>query len=61
MEHIRKHLKGLADVNAVTVSGSTLQIKGRAAPGEDARRLTAILRSMPLLRGFTIEPHFSML
>jgi osmotically-inducible protein OsmY len=55
---IRRHVGELAHVDRVRVRGDILEIQGTLPDGEDPNRLQAILRSMPLLRDFRLEPSF---
>jgi hypothetical protein len=55
---IRRHIGELAHVDRVRVRGDILVIQGTRPTGEDPNRLHAILRSMPLLRDFRLEPTF---
>jgi hypothetical protein len=55
---IRRHVGELAHVDRVRVRGDILEIKGTRSTDEDSNRLQAILRSMPLLREFRLEPTF---
>ncbi len=55
---IRRHVGELAHVDRVRVRGDTLEIQGTLPDGDDPNRLQAILRSMPLLRDFRLEPVF---
>ncbi len=55
---IRRHVGELAHVDRVRVRGDILEIQGTLPNGEDPNRLQAILRSMPLLRDFRLEPSF---
>jgi len=55
---IRRHVGELAHVDRVRVRGDILEIQGTLPNGEDPNRLQAILRSMPLLRDFRLEPVF---
>ncbi|MBV8311954.1 MAG: BON domain-containing protein, partial [Planctomycetaceae bacterium] len=55
---IRRHVGELAHVDRVRVRGDILEIQGTLPDGEDPNRLQAILRSMPLLRDFRLEPVF---
>ena len=55
---IRRHVGELAHVDRVRVRGDILEIQGTLPDGEDPNRLQAILRSMPLLRDFRLEPIF---
>ena len=55
---IRRHVGELAHVDRVRVRGDILEIQGTLPDGDDPNRLQAILRSMPLLRDFRLEPVF---
>jgi len=55
---IRRHVGELAHVDRVRVRGDILEIQGTLPDGEDPNRVQAILRSMPLLRDFRLEPVF---
>jgi BON domain len=55
---IRRHIGEHAHVDRVRVRGDILEIQGTLPTGEDPNRLQAILRSMPLLREFRLEPVF---
>lgn len=55
---IRRHVGDLAHVDRVRVRGDILEIQGTIPAGEEPNRLQAILRSMPLLRDFRLEPAF---
>ena len=55
---VRRHVGELAHVDRVRVRGDILEIQGTLPDGEDPNRLQAILRSMPLLRDFRLEPSF---
>lgn len=60
---IRRQIGDLAHVNRVRVQGDSLDLKGSLDREEDRPRFDAIIRSMPILRGFRInaemavEPH----
>jgi hypothetical protein len=55
---IRRHLGDLAHVDRLRVMGDLVEIRGTLLHGEDQNRAQAILRSMPLLRDFRLEPVF---
>jgi osmotically-inducible protein OsmY len=55
---LRKHLGDIAHVDQVRVRGDVVEIRGTLARDEDRPRLDAILQSMPVLRGFRLEPTF---
>ncbi len=54
---IRRNVGDLAHVDRVRVLGDAVEIKGTLVHAEDRPRLDAILRSIPVLRGFRVEPH----
>jgi hypothetical protein len=56
---IRRHLGDLAHVDRIRVRGDVIEIRGSLRRAEDQNRLQAILRSIPLLRDFRLEPVFS--
>jgi BON domain len=53
---IRRHLGEIAHVDVVRVRGDVVEIRGTVADPQDQERVKAILRSMPLLRDFRLEP-----
>ncbi len=55
---IRRQFGDQAHVDRVRLSGGALEVEGTLARAEDAARIEAILRSMPVLRGFKLEPQF---
>jgi hypothetical protein len=55
---IRRNIGDLAHIDRVRVVGDTIELRGTLVHGEDRPRLDAILRSIAVLRGFRIEPHF---
>jgi osmotically-inducible protein OsmY len=57
---VRRQLGDLAHVDQVRLLGDTLEIRGTLLRDEDRPRLAAILRSMPVLRGFRVEPTFQV-
>lgn len=52
---IRRQVADKAHVDRIRVVGDRLELKGTVPSPEDKPRVEAILRSMPLLRGFQIE------
>jgi hypothetical protein len=58
LAQIRRQVGDLAHVDTVHVRGDTLEIRGTVARAEDTPRVEATLRSIPLLRGFRLEPDF---
>jgi osmotically-inducible protein OsmY len=55
---VSRQLGDQAHVDRVRVRGDLLEVKGTVAVPADRPRVEAILRSMPLLRGFRVEPDF---
>ena len=57
---IRRQVGDIAHVDTVRARGDSLDIKGTLGREEDRARFDAILRSMPLLRGFKVESAFGV-
>jgi osmotically-inducible protein OsmY len=57
---IRRHLGDFAHVDRVRVRGDSVEIHGSLLHAEDRNRAEAILRSIPLLRDFRLEPVFNV-
>ena len=55
---IRRQVGDIAHIDAVRARGDALEVRGTLGREEDRGRLDAILRSMPLLRGFKVESSF---
>jgi len=55
---IRRQAGDLAHIDQVRVRGDSLEVRGTLLHAEDRPRLEAILRSMPILRVFRLEPTF---
>jgi osmotically-inducible protein OsmY len=53
---IRRHLGDLAHVDRVRVRGDIIEIRGTIQNPADRDRIGAIVRSIPLLRDFRVEP-----
>jgi hypothetical protein len=53
---IRRHVGELAHIDRVRVRGDVVEVRGTLLDARDQNRVQAILRSMPLLRDFRIEP-----
>ena len=53
---IRRHVGDLAHVDRVRVRGDVVEVRGTLLDARDQNRVLAILRSMPLLRDFRLEP-----
>jgi hypothetical protein len=58
MAHVRRQVGDLAHVDRVEVRGDTVEVRGTVVRADDAARVEAALRSIPLLRGFRLEPNF---
>jgi hypothetical protein len=52
---IRRQIGDLAHLDRVRMSGDSLEIKGTLEREDDRTRFDAIIRSMPILRGFRIS------
>ncbi len=52
---IRRQVGDLAHIDRVRVQGDNLDLRGTLARAEDRNRFDAILRSMPILRGFRLN------
>jgi osmotically-inducible protein OsmY len=53
---IRRHVGDVAHIDRVETHGNVIDIQGTLGEGQDHDRLLAILRSIPVLRGFRLEP-----
>ena len=58
LSHVRRQVGDLAHIDRVEVRGNSVEIRGTVAREDDAARVEAALRSIPLLRGFRLEPRF---
>jgi hypothetical protein len=58
LSHIRRQVGDLAHIDRVSLRGDSLEIHGTLLESAERPRLDAILRSIPLLRGFRVEPTF---
>jgi hypothetical protein len=56
---IRRHLGDLAHLDRIQAHGNRLELRGTLQDRADHERVLAIVRSMPLLTGFRIEPVFT--
>jgi osmotically-inducible protein OsmY len=52
---IRRHVGDLAHIDRIQAQGDMIDIRGTLGEGQDRERLLAILRSIPVLRGFRVE------
>jgi osmotically-inducible protein OsmY len=52
---IRRHVGDLAHIDRIQAQGNVIDIRGTLGEGQDRERLLAILRSIPVLRGFRLE------
>jgi hypothetical protein len=57
---IRRNVGDMAHLDRIRVLGDTLELWGSLVHPEDRARLDAILRSIAVLRGFRLEPHFDV-
>ena len=55
---IRRQLGDLAHIDKVRLQGESIEIVGSVSSATDVARVEATIRSIPLLRGFRIEPKF---
>ncbi|WP_406695423.1 hypothetical protein V5E97_30810 [Singulisphaera sp. Ch08] len=55
---IRRQVGDIAHIDQVRLQGDTLEIQGTLLQQDDKARLDAILRSIPVLRGFRLESKF---
>jgi BON domain len=53
---VRRHVGDLAHIDRVQAHGDLLDIRGTLGEGQDRDRVLAILRSIPVLNGFRLEP-----
>lgn len=58
LAQVRRQLGDLAHVDQVRVRGDALEIRGTVTRADDVPRVEAALRSIPLLRGYRLEPSF---
>ncbi len=58
LAQIRRQVGDLAHVDQVRVHGDALEIRGSVSRADDVVRAEAALRSIPLVRGFRLEPAF---
>jgi hypothetical protein len=58
LAQVRRQVGDLAHVDQLRLRGDSLEVKGTLGRAEDNGRVEAALRSIPLLRGFRIEPAF---
>lgn len=56
--HLRRQLGDLAHVDRVELHADTIEIRGTVARADDTARVEAALRSIPILRGVRLDPHF---
>lgn len=59
LAQIRRQLGDVAHVDQVRVHGDSLEVSGTVAANNDTPRVEATLRSIPLLRGYRLVPHFT--
>jgi hypothetical protein len=56
---IRRHVGDLAHIDRIHTRGDVLEVRGSVLNARDRDRLLATLRSIPVLRGFRLEPEFT--
>jgi osmotically-inducible protein OsmY len=56
VSQVRRHVGDLANIDRVQAHGDVIEIRGTLGEGQDRDRLLAILRSIPVLHGFRLEP-----
>jgi osmotically-inducible protein OsmY len=59
VSQIRRHVGDVAHIDRIQAHGDVIDIRGTLGEGQDRDRLLAILRSIPVLRGFRLEPQFA--
>jgi osmotically-inducible protein OsmY len=52
---IKRHVGDLAHIDRIQAQGDVIDIRGTLGQGQDRERVLAILRSIPVLRGFRLE------
>lgn len=60
LAQVRRQVGNPAVVTRVELDGRRLVVKGRVESAAMRARVEAVLRSMPLLRGFDVKPDFSL-
>jgi BON domain len=55
---VRRQVGDQAHIDRVRLHGDTVEIRGTLDRSEDRPRIEAILRSIPVLRGFRLDPQF---
>jgi hypothetical protein len=53
--HVERQFGDAATVRALDVAGGRVRLAAALAPGRDAAQVGAVLRSMPMLRGFALD------
>src|SRR5262249_34910197 len=56
---IRRHVGDLAHIDRIRTSGDVVEVRGSLLDARDRDRILAILRSIPVLYGFRLEPNFT--
>jgi len=56
---IRRHVGDLAHIDRIRARGEVIELRGSLLDARDRDRLLAILRSIPVLQGFRLEPEFT--
>ncbi len=60
LSHVRRQCGDLAHVDQLHLRGNTVEIAGTVTSADDLPRVEAALRSIPLLRGFRLDPQFQV-
>ncbi len=60
LSQVRRQCGDLAHVDQLHLRGNTVDIIGTVSSADDLPRVEAALRSIPLLRGFRLEPQFQV-
>jgi hypothetical protein len=55
VSQIKRHVGDLAHIDRIQAQGDVIEIRGTLGEGQDRERVLAILRSIPVLRGFRLE------
>jgi hypothetical protein len=59
VSQVRRHIAELAHLDRVHVQGDTIELRGTLPHAENQNRVLAILRSIPVLQGYKLEPSFT--
>ncbi len=56
---VRRHVAELAHLDRVQIQGNVIELRGTLLHADDKNRVLAILRSIPVLQGYQLEPVFT--